>query len=246
MHRAEQIRDHLRFDVARLARAAERLKTVDAQLRRLRGKLEQRAFTLAEDGVNPRGSAGLDAAPIRSAQAQATADLARRAALGDVLRHSGALPLVASMAVSRWVDAIRVLPGEGSRNRRIAAAKGHIDAGRIAHRMLATLRSRSGVRSGCGQLVCAVVVAELSPPDLCSFCSEQVEEGWERALAARDIHDEDSALGAASAALREGARLLESMARRAELAVGSLLEQAEAVEARVARDLGDAGRDQTT
>lgn len=242
MRSAEAVRHHLRFDVARLRAAAARLQGVDDGLRGLRFRLEARARILTDEADGepcPRSEEDpgheLDIVPLRTAQAQATAALARRAALGEVLAHSGALSLVAAMAVSRWVQAVLTL----SETRRIPAerlntlAKGHVDAGRLAHRMLATLRSKAGLRSGCGQLACAVVVAELAPCEASEFLDEQIEEGLARALHARGVRDEAHALSAASAAIREGARLLERMAERAEPAAEDLLSRAERVEADV-------------
>lgn len=243
---AASIRDHLRFDVARLRTAAARLESVDGQLRTLRHQLEARARDLADEADGELSPCGEDeqgpihVVPLRTAQAQATAALARRAALRDVLAHSGALSLVAAMAVARWVQAILTLStreGQGSPERREALAKGHVDAGRLAHRMLATLRRGAGLRSGCGQLTCAVVVAELAPGDLQEFLDEQIEEGLSRALNARRVKSGEAALGAASAALRTGARLLERMAERAEPAVQDLVRRAERVEDDVAAGL---------
>ena len=249
MDPSERIRHYLRFDVARLRASTVRLQSVHSTLQTLRERLEARAGLLAREATeawNPapgQPSPGVTALPVRTAQAQATAELARRAALGEVLRHSGALPLIATMAVARWVEAIlNGLPStELSLEKRAALAKGHIDAGRLAHRMLATLRPRAGLRSGCGQLVCAVVVAELAPPDLEAFVAEEIEDGWVRALGARGVLNEDDALRAASCAVREACRLLESMTARAAPAAAELVEQAEEVEARVARELRNCG-----
>jgi hypothetical protein len=246
----EKLRHHLRFDVARLRAAAIELQAVDDALSGLKRQLEARARELAAEALAepaPQGQEAGDAVPrpLRTAQAQATAELARRAALGEILRSAGSLPLIATMAVSRWVRSmLDTLPGgEGGRlERRAALVKGHIDAGRIAHRMLASLRSRAGLRSGCGQLVCAVVVAELAPNDLRAVLDEQIEEGWVRARSARGVRGEADALAAASAGIREAARLLEAMARRARPAAENLVAQAEDVEARVERDLTSGGR----
>lgn len=257
MTSAAAIRHHLRFDVARLRAAACRLQAVDGDLRTLRARLEARARALAAEADGepaPRLDAeepeevGLTA--LRVAQAQATAELARRATLGEVLRHADAFSLIATMAVARWIDTLvsslppanrvssphREAPGTAlpaDLERRAALAKGHIDAGRIAHRMLASLKRRAGLRSGCGQLVCAVVVAELAPADLQEYLDEQIEEGFVRALKARGVKEPADAMAAASAALREGARLLESMTARAAPAAEALLAQAAVVEERI-------------
>lgn len=246
MGSAETLRHHLRFDVRRLQSAALRLQSVDATLRSLKDRLQERAVRLtAEAGGEPCAPAGDEEdwehpVALRTAQAQAMADLARRATLREVLRQAGALSLVATMAVARWIEALVLSTEEGAEGdlaRRQAQAKGHIDAGRIAHRMLATLRSRAGLRSGCGQLVCAVVVAEMTPPDLAEFLNEEIEEGYTRALNARGVDDEAGVLTAASAALREGARLLERMAARAEPAAQVLLDKAQTLESDVARSI---------
>lgn len=245
---AATLRAYFRLDVARLRRSARRLRDVDGALRELKRRLEyrtvqlrdeaRRAETGAEDGPGPVATL-----PIRNAQAQATAELARRAALGEVLRHASALSLVSTMAVARWVEAVEgQLPESGgSERRRRALAKGHIDAGRIAHRTLVSLRRRAGLRSGCGQLACAVVVAELAPPDLGPFLDEQIEEGYQRALRARGVHRPDDALAAVAAALREGTRLLDRMVASAAPAAEDLLRQADEVEARVEGQLGGIG-----
>lgn len=245
--RSDDVRHHLRFDVARLRSAALRVQAVDDQLRGLRRRLEARAGVLRDeaDGESAYHDAPepgpVDPTPLRNAQAQATAELARRAALREVLRHSSAFSLVAAMAVSRWVQAIvSSAAGGASLERQISSAKGHIDAGRLAHRMLVTLRRGRGLRSGCGQLVCAVVVAELTPPELSEFLAEEIEEGLGRALTARGVRSHADALAAASAALRQGAKLLEGMAERAEPAALDLVTRADAVEGEVERRLATA------
>lgn len=242
VHDAAALRARFRLDIARLRQSATKLRTVDGDLRALKHRLERRAAELRDEA----GSASehhlddtpgpVSRLPIRMAQAQATAELARRAALGELLRHANALALVCTMAVSRWIEAIERPPGEGARSesRRQALAKGHIDAGRVAHRTLAMLRRGRGLESGCGQLVCALVVSEIAPPGLERYLDEQIEEGFARASRSRG---DEAVYAAVSAALREGARLLESMAERAGPGASELLRQADDIEARVEADL---------
>ncbi|MBX2811214.1 MAG: hypothetical protein KTR25_05370 [Myxococcales bacterium] len=236
-----------RFEIARLKLSAQRLQAVDHALRELRQRLETRAIALSQeaDGDPPIHDSpdtsvtpsvdGVPMASLRAAQAQATAELARQAALGEVLKHAGVFHLVAAMAVSRWIEAIAISVSSPVANRahREALLKSHIDAGRVVHRMLVALRSQAGLRSGCGQAVCALVVAELAPPDLADFAQEQIEEGWERACRAHGVRSEQDARRAISQALREGAHLVEGLATKAEVAAQKLLQEEVLVEVRV-------------
>ena len=234
---ADQVRSRLAFDVERLRSAARRLESIDRSLLRLKRALERRVETLTGEATSESDAEihGSGAVHIRYAQAQATAQLARRAALGEVLQNAGRLSLIASMAVSRWHAALFDLSARPSSG---AMIKGHIDAGRIAHRMLATLRPQADLRSGCGQLTSAVVVAEFVHPDNDGYVREQVEEGLHRGRRARGISSDDEAIAAASRALRAAAELLEHMVSKAAPAAESLQSQAESVEAQVAADLG--------
>lgn len=236
-----QIRRQLRFDVARLRAAAEGLAEVDGKLRDLKRRLQERARQLASEADGgPRSVPVGDRSPVvaipslRAAQAQATAELARRAALGEILKQQGAVSLVATMAVARWLEALmRSLPEDGrSLEARAAAAKSHIDAGRLAHRVLRATQRGAGLVRGCGKLTCAVVVCELAPADLREELDAHVRDGWARAMGTLG-HDTEAALAGVSAALREGARLLEGVARRAGPAADELLARAEAVEVEV-------------
>src|SRR5688572_3327874 len=178
---AFDVRERLSFDVERLRAAAHRLEGVDARLRDLRKRLEARAAHLAEqakDGVvDDEGGV-----QIRRSQAHATAHLAKRAALGEVLRSSSPVSLIAAMAASRWVGALKNLASEKTGETTI---KAHIEAGRVAHRLLGILKPKGGIRSGTGQLTSAVVVAELAHPANLVFVEEQIEEGLYRARSAR-------------------------------------------------------------
>jgi hypothetical protein len=232
---AADVRARLAFDVERLRAAAMRLDKVDAQLSDLKAQLVARARVLAREasGLGPVFG-GDGSAQIRTAQAQATAHLARRAALGDVLRSSSPLSLIVSMATSRWVGALRTLHAAAMDE---TALRSHVDAGRVAHRLLSILRPKDELRSGTGQLVSAVVIAEFAHPanedDVCN----QIEEGLDRARSARGIRSDEDAINAASRALRAAAELLETMADRAEPDAKRLATEADTVEAGVESDL---------
>ncbi len=233
---AEQIRARLAFDVERLRVAARRLESVDGQLVTLKRALESRVEALTGVATNAADSEihGSGTVHILYAKAQATAQLARRAALGEVLQHAGRLSLIASMAVSRWVGALVEL---GATRASAGAIKAHVDTGRLAHRMLATLRPQADLRSGCGQLASAAVVAEFVTPDDLPIVHALLEEGLFRGRRARGVESDHDVLAAASRALRTAAELLEYMAQKAEPAAADLLAQADAVEQRVEADL---------
>lgn len=236
---ARTIRTRLAFDVERLRTAATRLDAVEQGLTHLRKQLEARAQSLASAATSEPAVelAGDGLVQIRYAQAQATANLARRATLGEVLRHSGRLALIASMAMNRWVWALMAL---GDRGVTEAVVKGHIDAGRIAHRMLATLRPKDKLKSGCGQITSAVVVAEFVAGEQARFVAEQIEEGLHRGRRAIGVRTDDDVLDAASRALRAGALLLESMSASAEPAAEDLRRTANGIEAEVEANLREA------
>lgn len=233
---APQIRVRLAFDVERLRLAARRLESTDRALLRLKRALEQRVETLTGEATSEADAEihGSGSVQIRYAQAQATANLARQAALGEVLKHTGSLSLIASMAVSRWVAALVDL---GALRVSRSMIKAHVDAGRIAHRMLVTLRPQADLRSGCGQITSAAVVAEFVHPDDVLVVHEQLEEGLHRGRRARGIEADEDVLAAASRALRTAADLLERMASRAEPVAENLLAKAETVESQVEAEL---------
>jgi hypothetical protein len=228
---AALVRKKLSFDVERLRAAALRLEGVDARLSELRSQLEARARHLSQEA---REQGPEDGVHIRRSQAHATAHLAKRAQLGEVLCSSSPLSLIAAMAASRWVGALKQLSEKKTSESTVRA---HIEAGRIAHRLLGVLKPRAGIRSGVGQLVSSVVVAELAHAENAIFVSEQIEEGLDRARAARGVSSIDDAIEAASRALRVGAELLESMADRAEPASRLLINEADHVEEKIAADL---------
>lgn len=233
---AADIRAALAFDTQRLRSAAVRLSAADHALTQLERKLEARAVTLSgEARATAEPELGGDGTvQLRYAQAQATAHLARRAKLGEVLGRVGQLSLIASMAVNRWVGALE-RAHRGVQPEYVL--KGHIDAGRVAHRMLVTLRRKDRLKSGCGQLASAVLVADLVHPDNLAFIEEQILEGLHRGRNARGVRSDADVIAAASRALRAAAELLESMAAKAEPAVEALRAEAEAVEAAVAEAL---------
>ncbi len=237
MQDAASIRARLTFDVTRLAEAAARLGAVDTQLGELRKRLEDRAWTLAREATVSSKPEAEGEFGIRHAQAQATAQLARRAALNEVLRSRSPVALIAAMAVSRWVQALKVLNDGPAGERRVRV---HVEAGRVAYRVLARLRRRANLKTGVGRLTSAVVVAEFAHPEDRDQLDDEVERGLYEARFARKIHSADDALAAASEALREAARLLDGMAARGEQAIEGLLTEADGVERNVEAALGGA------
>ncbi|MBK8014045.1 MAG: hypothetical protein IPK13_22195 [Deltaproteobacteria bacterium] len=235
---ASAVRARLRFAVENLRRAGLRTQAVDAGLSELRQMLERRAGVLRQAALESEWSSGGEQAPLlrmRSAQAQAVVHLARRAALQDILRSEARLVLVASMAVSRWIAALAELAPAPVSERVIRT---HIDAGRLAHRMLVTLRPRAGLRSGCGQLASATVVAEFVHPENLQCVEDEIEEGLFRGhRLARSVNSEALAVQAAARALSEASILLGRVADRAEPALDALLLRARTVETEVALEL---------
>jgi hypothetical protein len=230
------VRQRLAFDIERLASAAHRMERVDGMLSNLKRRLESRASKLADDATDHEHPEldGDGLIHIRYAQAHATAELARRATLGDVLRHSGRLSLIASMAVTRWVNALRVLSTAPANE---LVIKGHIDAGRLAYRTLKVLRPKDGLKAGCGHLTASVVVAEFVHAEDGPFIDDELEVALGRARVARGIAGDEEAVQIASRAIRAGAELLEHMAATAEPAAAELLARAEDVEQEVQRKL---------
>jgi hypothetical protein len=151
-----------------------------------------------------------------------------------VLDPGSALSLIAAMATSRWVGAMR---DAAQAPRGDAALKAHVEAGRVAYRVLASLRRNKGLAAGVGHLVSAVVVAEFTHGNDRPFIVEQIEEGLDRALTQTSLKTEDRVMEAASRALREGALLLERLAAEAEPATQRLLEEADGLEQKVEREL---------
>ena len=241
---AAEIRAALAFDVQRLRGAVLRLEEVDAALLRLRRDLEDRAYVLTGEATHQLQPEidGDGTVAVRYAQAQATAQLAQRAKLGEILGRVGQLSLIASMAVSRWVGALHRAAHQAHPD---FVLKGHIDAGRVVHRMLATLRPQEQLKSGCGQLASAVVAAELVHPHNLAFVHEQIVEGLLRGRNARGIKTDADVIAAVSRALRAAATLLESMADTADPVVRALHAEAERVEEAVAEALDRGARGAT-
>lgn len=234
---AEAIRRRLSFNVERLRVAALHLQDVDRALGRLKRQLEGRALALCDQATARQVPelAGDGGTALQYAEAQAAASLARRAKLGEILARSGRLSLIASMAINRWIAALNAVSRGPQPN---SVIKGHIDAGRLAHRMLVTLRRRDRLRSGCGQLTSSVVVAEFAHATNLPFVYEQIEEGLFRGRKASGVENDDDVVSAASRALRAGADLLERMASRAQPSVVALVKEAEGLEAEVRLRLG--------
>ena len=230
--RAEDVRTQLSFDVERLRTAAQRLQGLDRALVRLKTDLEVRAVALSGAATARRVPelGGDGSVALHHAKAQATAALARRAKLGEILARTGRLSLIASMAINHW---IRALSAASRGPLPEVVVKGHIDAGRIAHRMLVALRRKDRLRSGCGQLASAVVVAEFAHHDNLTFVHEEILEGLFRGRNARGMVDDQDVVAAASRALRAGADLLEHMARRAEPGIQALMAEADRLDADV-------------
>jgi len=232
---AAQIRQRLSFDVGRVQRAGARVVRVDRDLCSLKHALEARARHLSGEATKSVAVEMSDARlQVRYAQAQATAALARRATWNEILSHGRRLSLIASMAVTRWIQALTEL---GQAPASTAVIKGHIDAGRLAHRLMAVWSPRAGLLSGCGQLAAALVVAEFIHPDNQPYLDEQLEEGLQRGYLARGVRGADDIFLAVSSALRLASELLEGMADEAEPAARVLLAEAQTVEADVAARL---------
>lgn len=230
--KASEVRARLAFDVERLRGAATRMEEIDAQLSALKRRLEARASHLAADAMRGGGPSEEDGTiQLWRTQAHATAELAGRAALGEVLRSSSRLSLIVAMAVSRWITALRGLSRAKTSE---TILRSHVEAGRLAHHLLSMLRRRDNLRSGVGQLTSAVVVAEFAHPANGDDVDEQIETGLSRARTARGVHDDEEAIRAASRALRAAATLLEELAESAAPAARSLLAEADRVEGRVA------------
>lgn len=232
------IRAQLKFDVERLRDAAWRLERVDDALGALRRHLEVRAERLArEPGVGLKEPPPPSEGSRRYAQAVAVGALARRATIREVFSKDS-VSLVAAMAAGRWLSTMRSL-GLAPRGTRLVEAQ--VEAGRVAYRMLAALRRREGVVAGLGQLVAAVVVAELVHDTDRAVIAREIDEGLARGHRVTGLDDVEL-VRACSRALREAASLLERLARRAEPSVRRLLEEADGIEREAAEALDRAER----
>lgn len=239
---ATEIRARLSFDVTRLRSTARRIECVDVALVELQQRLEHRAFRLSAEArhLTSPELGGDDVAQLRYAQAQATAHLARRAALGELLWSSGRLALITAMAVDRWVTSLRGLSLSPASDGMLRA---HIEAGRVAHLFLVSFRRGEDLKTGVGQLISAVVVAEVAHPENRGYIDSKIEEGllWGRAV--RRVSSDDEVLEEASRALRSAARLLVRVAERAEPGIAHLLSEADCVERRVEVQLARAAEE---
>ncbi|MEM1023227.1 MAG: hypothetical protein AAF627_14680 [Myxococcota bacterium] len=237
----QRIQTHLRFDVERLRASAQRLFEVEAHLLRLRDHLEHRAQGLRVQAMDA-GAAELGGSASRTqiwyAQAQAAAELAKTATMQGILRPNGRLALVAAMALNRWVAALQSL-SEGPVSETVIFR--HVQAGRLAHRTLRTLKPQSGMRRYCGVLTSSLVVSEFVHPGNAGHVAQEMKRGIERAKLDRRRSDE-VILEAVSAALRTGARLAESTAEKAEPKARELAARAERVESDVEARLRGPGR----
>ncbi|MBI2374477.1 MAG: hypothetical protein HYV07_10830 [Deltaproteobacteria bacterium] len=191
------------------------MDTIDARVTSLRRTLLRRARALSVEATNPGASPSH--ASLAAAQAHALATLARKVALPELLADPGgeSLSIIAAMATSRWLSELRREPKQGR------ALRLELEAGRIAHRVLRSIRRRRGLEPGYGRLVSAIVAYEFAHPNERPYLLGLIE-----AEAATNV---DAALLAASAALREAALVLEWAATRAEPRL--LLLESEAVRA---------------
>jgi hypothetical protein len=230
---SSEVRTRLRFDVERLRAGSGRLVEVETRLWVIRDRLEERAEELSRRAM----ASSLPEIRLWFAQAQAAAELARTATLHSILRPTGRFALVTAMAVNRWVHALQSL-SESPVNE--ATIHRHVQAGRLAHRTLRTVRPRSGMRKYCGVLTSAVVVAEFVHPDNTDLVEARIEAGLQRARLDPRRSDE-AILDAVSAALRTGARVAEMVADRAEPRTQALAERAESVESEVAARFASRG-----
>ncbi|NJK89556.1 MAG: hypothetical protein HC923_09250 [Myxococcales bacterium] len=141
------------------------------------------------------------------------------------------------MAIGRWVASLQSLSEAPSSE---TVVHQHVRAGRLAHRTLRTVMPKSGMRRYCGLLTSAVVVAEFVHPVDEARVERHIGAGIARANL-RPGRTPEQILAAVSAALRTGARLLESMVERAEPAARTLAARAETIEAEVQSDLSISG-----
>lgn len=225
------LRAGLALELRRLRAASARLEAVDDQLSQLRAELQPRIRRLRAEAVQPRAAAVVQ---LRSAQAQAAAELARQAALGEVLAHSGRLSLISAMAVRRWLTALTQLSAPGAPE---ASIRAHIEAGRIAHRCLVSLRPRAQLRSGLGLLTAAVVVSSFVHEDRRAYLDAELRRGLDRATRVGGCEDAVEAAAGVRRALQAGTELMNRLADRAAPAAQALVARAEGLEERVERDL---------
>ncbi|MGF1509523.1 MAG: hypothetical protein ACFB9M_08480 [Myxococcota bacterium] len=233
-----EVRLRLRFDIERLRTSSTRLVHVESRLWLIRDRLQSRARELTQQAMDSAFPTQRDEHPPRRqlwvAQARAAAELAHSATLQSIVRPSGRFAFVTAMAVNRWVAALQGLSDNPVTE---GVVERHVQAGRLAHRTLRTLRPRSGMRKYCGVLTSAVVVAEFVHPENREHVDAKIVAGLRRARLDPKRSDE-VILEAVSAALRMGARVAEVVADAAEPRTQELAARAESVEADVAAQFG--------
>lgn len=209
-------------EVKRLAEASASIDLLDQALIALGGGLRRRLSQLRADCLSPVQAGVIH---LKNAEAQRAAELARRATLGEILKRSGRLKLIAAMAVSRWLKALSSLK---ARDLSEAEVKAHVDAGRIAHRCLVSLRPAYGLQSGAGQLTASVVVAGFLSEAQAPLIEAQLLSGLRRASQA--MGSEEAALEAVRRALLSGEALLLKMVEEAKPVAADLMAQAAAID----------------
>ena len=234
---SDELRDRLAFAVSRLAQAADRLQDVDFELYSLKVRLEKRALELAEEGNAVGSEQDYSSNRLRLAQSHAIAQLARKAVLTELVRSKRkAIPMMAASAISRWIGSLRTLSARPVGSRRVRL---FVESGRVACRVLRSVRRGRGLQEGVSLLGSALVVAEFVHPDDYQYVETAIDEGLKRALFSRRIHSTEQAIETCSLLLRESAHILEQIAARAEPAVDDLLERSATVEDEVQSELSE-------
>ena len=238
MDEVQALRTRFRFDVARLRAAAVRVDEVDRQLKLAREGLSLRSGHWAKLALDLRlpESEGPEPVQVLYAKAQAASLLARRAGLRDLLATAvDGLAVVSSMATSRWVSSLQ---GLGRYPHGEALVRPHIEAGRVAYRVLRSVRRVLEHVEGLGQFTSALVVAEFVHPRDADYVAGHLREGLRRARAHAAPNQSDEVLfGYCSDALREATFLLESVADRSEPLARALVGEADGLEAHVEAEL---------
>lgn len=228
------LRARFRFDVARLRAAAVRVDEVDRQLKQAREGLRSRSGRLAKLALDLRYPEleGSERVQVLYAKAQAASVLARRAGLRDVLSTAvDGLALVSSMATSRWVASLQGLSRHPHGE---TLVRPHIEAGRVAYRVLRSVRRSLEHVEGLGQLTSTLVVAEFVHLKDDDYVAIHLLDGLKRARKNAQSHQSDEVLfGYVSEALREATNLLEAVADRSEPLTRVLVGEADELEAHV-------------
>jgi hypothetical protein len=207
---------------------------VDRRLRLARESLRSNSRGWAKIGVDLKHPelGGTERVQLLYAKAHASALLARRAGLRELLSSAAdGLALVSSMATSRWVASLQGLRRYPHGD---ALVRPHIEAGRVAYRVLRSVRRNLTHVAGLGQLTSSLVVLEFVHPKDADYVAAQLEEGLRRARHNRGSEETDEDLfGYCSAALREATLILESVADRSEPLVVDLVGEADQLEAEI-------------